>query len=108
MSGFDDNDISALLTAFDPLFLVRISMCQLSVEDMREIARKLGKVEINIGDGLTLLHQAASHNRPDLVEYLCDQGHSTEVKTIHGICPDLSKVFLYTRCMSLISDHSPP
>ncbi len=83
----NNNDISALFTAFDPLFVFKISMCNISVEDVQEIVRRLGKVEVDIGDGLTLLHQAAAFNRPDLVKFLCDQGHSTEVKTIHGETP---------------------
>jgi hypothetical protein len=80
------NDINAIMEAYlgDPLFLMRIAMCRITLEETQELVRRLGKVEIDIGDGLTLLHQAASFNRDDLVEYLCGAGHSTEVKTIHG------------------------
>ena len=82
------NDISAILEAYDdPMFLMRISLCQIHLEEVQEMVRRIGKVEIDIGDGLTLLHQAASFNREDLVEYLCSAGHSTEVKTIHGETP---------------------
>jgi ankyrin repeat protein len=87
MSGA--NDINAIMAAYpdDPLFLMRIALCRIDLEETQELVRRLGKVEIDIGDGLTLLHQAASFNRDDLVEYLCDAGHSTEVKTIHGETP---------------------
>jgi hypothetical protein len=86
MSG-GPNDIDALIAAFDPILMIKVAMCNVTLEEIQEIVRRLGKVEINIGDGLTLLHQAGSHNRDDLVEYLCEAGHSTEVKTIHGETP---------------------
>lgn len=82
-----NDDISALIEAFDPLMVMRVALCQLSIQDVQNIIQRVGKVEINIGDGLTLLHQAASHDRDDLVELLCSLGHSTEVKTIHGETP---------------------
>lgn len=37
-----------------------------------------------VGDGLTLLHQAAQFDRTDLIDFLCEEGHDTEVKTLHG------------------------
>jgi hypothetical protein len=87
MSATGANDINALMAAFDPLMLMKVAMFNITLEDVQEIVRRLGKVEIDIGDGLTLLHQAGSHNRDDLVEFLCDAGHSTEVKTVHGETP---------------------
>lgn len=83
----DLNDIPLLLEKYDAFYLMRIAMCQISLNDVKDIIKKLNKIEINIGDGLTLLHQAASFNRPDLIEYLCNNGHSTEVKTVHGETP---------------------
>lgn len=83
----EENDISLLFDKLELGYVLKISLCHLTLEETEEIVRKCNKVEINIGDGLTLLHQAASHDRPDLVNFLCEQGHSTEVKTKHGETP---------------------
>lgn len=77
-----DNDISELLRYFDASMLMRIAFCSVSCEEVTEIIEKLGKVEIDIGDGLTLLHQAAQFDRGDLVDLLLGRNHPVEVLII--------------------------
>ncbi len=76
-----ENDIAALMEAVgdDFLLFTKITVGRQSVEETQMLIDKLGKVEIQIGDGLTLLHQAASHNDVDVVEFLCSKGHPLEV-----------------------------
>lgn len=75
----DDNDLSAIAT-LDPLLLVKLDRGSQTIAEMQRVVDHTGKVEINIGNGLTLLHVAAANNRVDLVEFLCSRGHSTEVR----------------------------
>eukprot|EP00469_Lotharella_globosa_P013041 CAMPEP_0167789128 /NCGR_PEP_ID=MMETSP0111_2-20121227/10492_1 /TAXON_ID=91324 /ORGANISM="Lotharella globosa, Strain CCCM811" /LENGTH=328 /DNA_ID=CAMNT_0007681219 /DNA_START=114 /DNA_END=1100 /DNA_ORIENTATION=+ len=77
-------DIRAL-SAFFPL--MDIAICRLSVGDVKNIIGKLNKVVVNVGGGLTLLHQAAQADRPDIIELLHAQGHPTESRTCHGETP---------------------
>lgn len=74
------NDIAAVLSHPGDL-VMKILMGRQSVEETQSLIDHVGKVEINIGDGLTLLHQAASTNRADLINFLCSKGHSTEVQS---------------------------
>jgi hypothetical protein len=78
-----DNDIAEILSHFDAPMLMRIAFCNVSTAEVTEIMNKLGKVEINIGDGLTLLHQASQFDRPDLVDLLLSRDHPLEVKNDH-------------------------
>jgi hypothetical protein len=75
----EDGDFSALMEHFEPAMLMKIVFCQLSVEEVNAIVDKVGKVVIDIGDGLTLLHQAAQFDRPDLIHCLVERGHPVEV-----------------------------
>ena len=74
----DENDISAIL-GLDPILLMKLAQGSQSIEETEKVIDHIGRLEINIGDGLTLLHQAASNNRVELVEFLCSKGHPTEV-----------------------------
>jgi len=74
----DDNDLSAIVN-LGPLLLMKLARGSQSIAETQEVVDHTGRVEINIGNGLTLLHVAASNNRVDLVEFLCSRGHSTEV-----------------------------
>ena len=79
----DTSDVEAVISFGSGSGLtMKILMGSQSVEETQLLMDHLGKVEIDIGDGLTLLHQAASNNRADLVKYLCSKGHSTEVLII--------------------------
>jgi hypothetical protein len=73
------NDIQLLMDAYDPLMLMKVAMGRITVDEAKDIVQKLGKTLINIGDGLTLLHQAASFNHCELLEWLLSIGHPTEV-----------------------------
>jgi len=79
MSG---DDINAILARYDFTFVMKLVNGTQSLQETETIVKQLGKVLINIGDGLTLLHQAASHNRADLVKYFISQGHPLEVSYI--------------------------
>lgn len=74
------NDIAAVLSCPGDL-VMKVLMGRLSILETQLLINHVGKVEINIGEGLTLLHQAASTNRADLIHFLCAKGHSTEVNT---------------------------
>lgn len=72
----------------DPMFLLKLSLFRVSVEDIVKVVDRMGRAAIDIGDGLTLLHQAAQFNRPDIITYLVkEKHHPLEVKTRHGETP---------------------
>lgn len=77
------------LLASDPGFIFRLSFFnKTSVEDVKKVVERLGKAVVDIGDGLTLLHQAAQFNRVDIAHYLVREvGHPVEVRTINGETP---------------------
>ena len=77
--NMSDNDIDALLEAFDPIMLMKTALCSITTDELEDIINKMGKTVINIGEGLTLLHQAAQFGRPDLLEILLEKGHPLEV-----------------------------
>lgn len=67
------------LKAQDPMFLIKLSLFRVSVEDIVKVVDRMGRAVINIGDGLTLLHQAAQFNRPDIIVYLVkEKQHVTD------------------------------
>lgn len=73
----EQNDLHLLpKDLFLPLALGRISE-----EAARQCVASAGKVEIDIGDTLTLLHQCATHGCVAAARYLLEQGHQTEIKT---------------------------
>jgi len=59
--------------------VMKIAFFRLSADELNDIIDKVGKTVIDIGDGLTLLHQAAQFDRPDLLEILLEKGHDIEV-----------------------------
>lgn len=77
------------LMASDPGFILKLSFLHTTtVEDIQKVVERMGKCVIDIGDGLTLLHQAAQFNRVDIAHYLIKEaGHPVEVKTINGETP---------------------
>eukprot|EP01033_Poteriospumella_lacustris_P012254 gene12254-8765_t len=76
------------LKAQDPMFLIKLTLFRVSVEDIAKVVDRMGRAVINIGDGLTLLHQAAQFNRPEIIVYLVkEKQHPVEVKTRHGETP---------------------
>jgi hypothetical protein len=83
------NDISDLflkckdLSEKDPTFFMRIGICRLTLDEVKEIVKKMGKAVIDIGDGLTLLHLASQFGRADIVEYLAgEMNHPLEVRLL--------------------------
>lgn len=77
------------LIASDPGFILKLSFLHTTtVEDIQKVVERMGKGVIDIGDGLTLLHQAAQFNRVDIAHYLIKEaGHPVEAKTINGETP---------------------
>jgi hypothetical protein len=65
---------------------LKLSHGMLSVDDIKLIVDKMGKVCVNLG-GMTLLHNACQHNLVDVVEYLTSINHPLEVKTENGETP---------------------
>jgi len=64
----------------DPMFFLKLSVCQVSLEEVKAIVQKMGRSHIDVGDGLTLLHLASQFGRSDLVEYLAGEcKHPLEV-----------------------------
>lgn len=90
----DKNDIDEILDKCadlketDPGWIFKLSLGQLDVEQIKIIVEKMGRVTLNIGEGLTLLHLAAQYNRYDWIIYLCNElNHPLEVKTRVGETP---------------------
>jgi ankyrin repeat protein len=91
----NENDIEEMFTKckpvidpIDPMWLLKLSMGRTTLEVVKKVVECMGRAEINIGDGLTLLHIAGQFNRPDMVTYLAgEKAHPTEVRTIHGETP---------------------
>jgi ankyrin repeat protein len=89
------NDITELLekcgsklNTSEPGWMLRLSFGAVSIETIKTMVEAMGKVVINIGDGLTLLHLAGQCNRPDWMHYLVgEKQHPLEVRTIHGETP---------------------
>lgn len=80
MSSFSaENDIEAILAAPINHIAIKVGMGRQSVLETGALIAHIGKVVMDIGEGLTLLHLAAQFNRVDLIEYLCDMGHPLEV-----------------------------
>lgn len=82
----DDNDLDELfdkcndLQERDPAFFLKLSIGRLTVDDIKNIIERMGKVLVNIGDGLTLLHIGAQFGNCDIVHYLAvEENHPLEV-----------------------------
>jgi hypothetical protein len=82
------NKCKPVIDPIDPIWLMRLSVGAVPVEVIELIVACMGRVAIDIGDGLTLLHIAGQCNRPDWVEYLVgEKQHPVEAKTVHGETP---------------------
>jgi hypothetical protein len=69
----------------DPGFIIKLSMGRCSVDDVKAIIDRMGKVVINIGDGLTLLHVFSLYGNYDVVHYLAgDKHHPLEVRLLYS------------------------
>ena len=75
MPNGDDIDMLLEKLGGDFSMIMKISLGRFSVEEAKQIVELMGKVVINIGDGLTLLHVAAQNDRCDLIEYFCGELH---------------------------------
>ena len=65
------NDIPAILEFHDKHPIMdKLFHSSQTMQETQALIDHVGKVEICIGDYLTLLHQAASHNRADLVQFV--------------------------------------
>lgn len=82
-------DRCADLMAANPGFIFKLSFFHTTtVDDIKQVVQRMGKAVIDIGDGLTLLHQAAQFNRVDIAHYLVKEGgHPVEVRTVNGETP---------------------
>lgn len=76
------NDIAELiqkckdrLNVIDGMWLLKLGLGQVSLDIIKGIVEIMGKVVIDIGDGLTLLHLAAQFGRCDWIEYLAGEAH---------------------------------
>ncbi len=97
MASFQqENDISLLIEKCSATleamgernWLLMLSFGRVSLNAIKAIVECMGRVVIDIGDRLTLLHLAGQCNRPDWVHFLAgEMHHPTEVKTIHGETP---------------------
>lgn len=66
----------------DPAFFVKLSMGRSTVEDIKDIIQRMGKVVVKLGDGITLLHipVGAQFGNLDIVHYLAvERNHPVEV-----------------------------
>ena len=62
------------------MVVLRLGFGNVTVNEVRNIIDKMGKVVIDIGDGLTLLHVAAQYNHCEMIQYLCEEkNHPLEV-----------------------------
>ena len=94
MSAFDnENDIEAVIAFSSGQLTMKIIMGSQTLEETKALTDHLGRVHVHIGDGLTLLHQAASNNRSDLVSFLCSGGHPLEVNLY--LFTEINHIFLY-------------
>lgn len=101
MASFEDhredeteNDIQDLfekcadLIASDPAFIFKLSLGRTNLNDTKAILSRMGKVVVNIGDGLTLLHLAAQFGNVEIAQYLVEEKcHPLEMRTAHGETP---------------------
>ena len=70
------------------MWLFNLSFARTDLSDIKLIVEAMGRSKINIGDGLTLLHQAAQFGRVDWIEYLVgEMHHDLEVVTAVGETP---------------------
>jgi hypothetical protein len=82
MSSSDaGNDIQLLIKELDFAQCMGIAFGKLNVPLTQKCINLVGRTEVRIGDGLTLLHIAAQHNLADVAKYLLEKGHSTECQT---------------------------
>ena len=58
-----------------------IAFGRFSVDEAREVVEAVGKVAVDIGDGLTLLHMAAQHELVEVAEFLIERGHPLDCQT---------------------------
>eukprot|EP01039_Chlorochromonas_danica_P003246 gene3246-3556_t len=94
-SSSPSNDIEELmdkctdpLSEIDGMWLLKLGLGQVSLEIIKGIIEIMGRVVIDIGDGLTLLHLAAQFGRCEWIEYLAGEAqHPLEVKTVVGETP---------------------
>eukprot|EP01039_Chlorochromonas_danica_P010272 gene10272-11368_t len=76
------------LNVIDDMWVLKLAMGQVSLDVVKAVVEIMGKVVINVGDGLTLLHLGAQFGRCDWIEYLAGEAHHPlELKTMTGETP---------------------
>lgn len=67
--------------------LLKLAQGKQTLAETDVLVGALGRLEVDLGGGLSLLHLAALNNRHHVVRYLLARGHPTELKTAHGETP---------------------
>ncbi len=83
------NDLSEVFSKWsDSAFIFKLTLGLNTVEELKPFVDTMGRVLINLGDGLTLLHIAAQYGRDDWMDYFIDScQHPLECQTVHGETP---------------------